>query len=362
MDLAKAFPLIVDEDSHGLRLDQFLGRFFPEISRSRWTRLIESETFSVDSKIVSPSFKLKQGQKVECLDPKVFHISKVEFTDEVVFKGTAPDVLFEDSKLLVINKPDGLAVHPGAGVALPETVVGWLLSTQRLNDLDTSEYVTWDDDIIEQRRPGIVHRLDRGTSGTLVIAKDPSTHEKLSKQFADRTAGRLYWAVVRGRVGTLVQKRVRRIEELLLKKPSPAAFRAAENGVYSFASFLERDPSSRTRFRVSSELEQGKKAITHFTEISESGDFSLVEVKLETGRTHQIRVHLSFLDFPIVGDGIYGGSEFNRILLHAHTLRFMHPDSKKKIEISAPWPKAAQEWLNSKQLELGTRLGAVQIP
>jgi hypothetical protein len=159
--------------------------------------------------------------------------------------------------------------------------------------------------------------------------------------------------VVEGSVKSLLTKRPRRIEELLIRTPCPIALRLSEQGASSFASFLDRDPSQRTRFRVSNG--EGKRAVTHFAEVSLNAHYSVVELKLETGRTHQIRIHLSTLGFPILGDTLYGGKDFERVMLHAHLLGFRHPRTGERIEVSAPWPAQDRAWFEKQELKLDSR-------
>ena len=337
-----------------MRLDQILNQKFPEVSRSRWTRLIDQKMLLVDSVVAHPSKRLKTGQSIHCERPELLKVEAFQETGELFFSQEAPAIIYEDDELLVVNKPPGLAVHPGSGVALGETLVGFLLSTQRVSLEATESFLKWDDELVEEQRPGIVHRLDRGTSGALVVAKNPRTHEQLSTQFADRTAGRLYWAVVAGQVSGIKLRRPQRLEELILRNPCPAAFKINEKSVCSFVSYLERDPATRVRFQVSKGL-TGKKAISHFKVATETLEYSLLELKLGTGRTHQIRVHLSFLGFPVIGDVVYGSANHSRLMLHAHQLEFTHPQ-KGLMKFAAPWPAGDLKWLDEQGLILNSSI------
>jgi 23S rRNA pseudouridine1911/1915/1917 synthase len=332
---AADFDHTTDESAAGRRLDQHLAERFPEVSRSQWSKRIDDGSVRVDGKASSPSQKLKGGERLTLNEPK-----RKTFSMSASLDGPAPRILHEDAHCLVLDKPVGLTVHAGSGVRVEQTVAGWLVASG-LIDPTAGEF-------LEEERPGIVHRLDRGTSGLMVVAKNVRALEKLSKQFAERTAERFYWAVVDGRMKSLFQKRPVRLDKLLHRNPAPLALRLQENGVSTFASRLDRDPAERTRFRVSSE--GGKRAVTHFLEVSQNERQSVVELKLATGRTHQIRVHLSFLGFPILGDGSYGGRGHPRILLHAHLLRFDHPETGKRLEFNAPWPEANQRWLQAEGL------------
>ncbi len=351
MDLSKLFPHRVDASGEGLRIDVYLHQQFPDVSRSRWIKLLESGLLWVGSQKAKPSSKLKVGQEV------IGHFEKIETASSksigpFQYRGPEVEILFEDSDLLVVNKPVGLTVHPGNGVDLSETLAGWLKAQQKISS-DFSDWLSWDEEVVEQQRAGIVHRLDKVTSGVMVVAKNPELHQKLSEQFASREASRLYWAVIEGSVTTLQKRRPAKIDALLRKTPITLGLRMTPEGLGSLVSQLDRDPYDRTRFGVCHE--GGRRALTHFCEISKSDQWSLIELKLETGRTHQIRVHLSFLGFPIYGDELYGGRHHSRVLLHAHTLSFRHPKTSKILSISAKWPKDDEAWLAKQGLAIETK-------
>ena len=351
------FLLEVDADGDGIRLDQFLAQQYPAVSRSRWSRAIEAGTILVDGKVGLTAQKLKSGQRIERqgVDPA----EPVPVPETIVFRGEEPEVLFEDSDILVILKPRGLTVHPGNGIGIEETVVGWALSRGKL-EATIEDFVKEDDrDPMAEQRPGIVHRLDRVTSGVMVLARNPSAQTALSKQFEERTAGRLYWAVVEGSFRGMEKKRPAKVEDLLGKAPPVIGLRISrptESGdsIISLATRLERDPKDRVRFRVSPSV-AGRRAVTHICELSEASGYSVVECKLETGRTHQIRVHLGFLGHPILGDTLYHGKEHHRVWLHAHSLSLAHPKTGERMEFTAPWPAADMEWLRAQGLVLSTR-------
>jgi 23S rRNA pseudouridine1911/1915/1917 synthase len=361
MDLKTRFPHKIEGEGAGTRLDSYLQGILPEISRSRWARLVDEGTLRVDGQTVKPSHKLKVGQEIS-----VEADARIDESDDALprgagqatFSGVAPTILFEDEDLLVLDKPAGLTVHPGAGVAVDQTLVGWLLTEGKVN-AESPGHLAWGDDLLEERRPGIVHRLDRGTSGTLVVAKHPSAHAKLASQFADRSAGRFYWALSQGDASTLGAKAPPRLAQYLREHQASVAFRISRDGIHSFASLHDRDPRERQRFAVVPK--DGRKAISHFRLLDRSEGHSLLELKLETGRTHQIRVHLSFLGLPIAGDLLYGGQAKDsapRLMLHAHTLFFEHPRSGKALSFHAPWPADAARRL----LDLGFDASSVRPP
>lgn len=327
----------VDASTSGKRLDQHLSARFPDVSRSRWAKRIDDGSIRVNGEPSSTAHKVKEGDRITLVEA-----ARPDPSDIIPFDGEAPRILFEDKDCLVVDKPAGLTVHAGSGVGREHTLAGWLLSAGHI-DAGAGEF-------LEEERPGIVHRLDRGTSGVMVVAKNAGALDRLSKQFAARTAERFYWCVVDGRPTTsLFTKRPGRLDRLLHRVPAPIALRLQTTGISTFASFLERDPTDRTRFRVSTG--EGKRAITHFLEIARNERQSVLELKLGTGRTHQIRVHMSFLGFPLMGDGLYGGRGHSRILLHAHLLRFDHPTTGKRMEFNAPWPAKIERELTAEGLK-----------
>jgi 23S rRNA pseudouridine1911/1915/1917 synthase len=240
----------------------------------------------------------------------------------------APEVLFEDKDLMVINKPEGLPVHSGHGVPFEKTLAHWVLSKKYLSKDDN-----WPEEVVEDERWGIVHRLDQGTSGAMVIAKNAATHRKLSAAFQNRLIHRRYFAVVGGSPSTLSQKTPSLLDKWC--RDGKAAFKMSGKR-FSLATQYGRDPTHP--LRMSPLLEGGKRAITHAHIHAEAAPHTLLELKLQTGRTHQIRSHLRFLGFSIVGDELYGGQKWHRVLLHAHTMRFAHPTTTEMVEVSAVSP------------------------
>ena len=263
-----------------LRLDQFLAKRLPEYSRSRLQQLIRSGFVRLNKQTTRPRQIVRGGDKIHLIEPP---LEKIEMRPEPI----PLDVLFEDDDLIVINKPADLTVHPGAGQR-EHTLVNALLS-----------HCTTLSGIGGKERPGIVHRLDKETSGCLVIAKNDVAHRELSKQFAARTVEKIYLALIAGK----------------LRKPTGVI---EEN--------IGRHPVQRKRMSVSSK--RGRAAKTEYRVIRSSDQASLVECLLHSGRTHQIRVHLHHLGHPVLGDKIYAprfAKNFPRQMLHAWRLGFRHP-------------------------------------
>jgi 23S rRNA pseudouridine1911/1915/1917 synthase len=316
---SNSFEIVIGEDKINQRIDKVLSSHPLIGSRSKAAQLIDKDNvklidFSGREKSIKASYQTQSGDK--------FLIS---LPQEKIETGLIPfdlklDVLFEDQDLLVLNKPANLVVHPAHGHA-QETLVNALI--HHTKDLSMG---------FGENRPGIVHRLDKETSGLLVVAKNNETHEGLALQFKNRTIHRIYWALVFGNL-----------------KDSSGQIKSQ----------IARHPSDRKRFAslrgATNTGPQGKTAITNFKKIEYSPKgFTLVELKLETGRTHQIRVHISEKQHSIVGDNLYGSKNrtrnlkshgikkiiegLGRIALHAKELGFVHPRTKEKLFFTSPVP------------------------
>ena len=303
--------LVIDRTLPSGRLDTYLRDKFPAASRGAIQRLIEEGHILVNGKRVKPTHTPHAGEKVDVHWPEAKPAEAQP--EEIPF-----DVLFEDESLLVVNKPAGLVVHPAAGHE-EHTLVNALLHHCE-GELSGVGGVA---------RPGIVHRLDKDTSGCLVVAKNDETHIALSSQFASRKVEKVYHAIVCGEMTR-----------------DEGEIRAA----------IARHPSHRKRMAVSDDT--GREARTSYHVLERMRATTLVEVALHTGRTHQIRVHFQFLGFPLAGDSTYGqrqnrrleeliGFAAPRVMLHAYQLAFIHPRTGKRVHFEAPLPKDFEDVLKA---------------
>jgi 23S rRNA pseudouridine1911/1915/1917 synthase len=300
----------VSESDAGTRLDAYLAAHINGWSRARLQRLIETGDVLVNSKLGKASYRVSANDEIEAeLSPP----PEGSFTPENI----PLEIVFEDDHIIVINKPPGLVVHPAAGVHSGTLANGLAFHFQQLSNARSI-------------RPGIVHRLDKDTSGLLVAAKTQSDHENLADQFRAREVFKSYIALVYG----------------VVKQPSG-----------SIEQPIARDPRNRTRMAI---VAGGRGALSLF-KIRRSYDaFTLLDVELKTGRTHQIRVHLSWLKHPVVGDEVYGSGrennvqdvqlrarirKLNRHFLHAEQLRFRHPQTGKQMRFVAPLPAELTQFL-----------------
>jgi len=286
----------------GVRLDAYLASQIEGWSRARLQRLIETEDVLVNGRAVKSSYKLREQDEIE-ID------LTTPPTDRFEPENIPIDIVYEDETLVVVNKPAGLVVHPAAGTPSGTLANAIAYHFQQLPNASV--------------RPGIVHRLDRDTSGLLVVAKTEAALENLSDQFRDRTVFKSYVALVHGRV----LSNSGRIEQP-----------------------LARDPANRTRMAV---VRGGRGALTLYRVRRSFQRFTLLDVELKTGRTHQIRVHLAWLKHPVVGDETYGGGRDNTIqdaqlrarirnlkrhFLHAEKLGFTHPTTGEFVKFESPLP------------------------
>jgi 23S rRNA pseudouridine1911/1915/1917 synthase len=284
---------VVPKEDAKLRLDRVLAKQLPEYSRSRLQQLIRGGFVRLNGAITRPSQPVRSGDEIELTEPP---LEKIENQPEPI----PLDVLFEDNDLIVINKPAGRVVHPGAGHQ-QHTLVNALLS-----------HCTTLSGIGGKERPGIVHRLDKETSGCLVVAKNDATHRGLSKQFAERTIEKIYLALVAGKL----RSQAGAIEEK-----------------------IRRHPVHRQRMTVTSL--RGRAAKTEYRVLRSGDQASLIECRLHSGRTHQIRVHLHHIGHPVLGDKVYAArlaKGFPRQMLHAWKIGFRHPQTGEWTNFEAPLP------------------------
>lgn len=287
-----------------LRLDKFLAEAVPGLSRSQAQRLIDSGQVQA----VNPALKLKSSTLLPA-GTQLTVICPADEAEQLPSARPIPlDIVFEDDHLLVINKPAGLVVHPALGHTQDTLVNALLYHNPGLAMLD-------------DQRPGIVHRLDRDTSGLIVVAKTEAALQNLQRQFKARTVEKIYLALVHGCPA---------VPEGIIDVP------------------LGRDPQNRREIAA---LKEGKPARTHYAVMQVFQDYSLLKIKLETGRTHQIRVHLAWLKHPVAGDTVYGRRKnrlsLTRQFLHAGQLSLDHPLSGQRLTFTAPLPADLQTVLNS---------------
>ena len=312
--MEKNINLIVKDDENNLRVDVFVNKREKLISRTRIKNLILKKKLKLNNKtIFNPSKKVSIGDKINFQIPEPKETSLKPYNFKL-------DIIHEDDDLLVINKPAGIIMHPGAG-NFDETIVNALMHYNK-NSLST---------IGDELRPGIVHRIDKDTSGLVVIAKNNETHENLSNQFSEHTISRIYQLLIWGKL-----------------RPSSG----------KIDTYITRSSKNRQMMEVSNS--KGKRAITNYKtleifENEKTPTLSLVECKLETGRTHQIRVHMTHMGNSIMGDGKYKKKykklknidtslenliyKLDRQFLHAKTLGFIHPKTKEKMNFSSILPQ-----------------------
>ncbi len=310
--------LTVTSEDAGQRLDQFLAAKLPDTSRARIQQLIAQKKIRVNEEDTKPSLRLRGGERIVILGPAQLPPLRA------IAEDIALDIVFEDADLAIINKPAGMMVHAGAGATDADRNRGTLVNAllHRFGKLS---------DVGGELRPGIVHRLDKETSGLIVVAKNDEAHRRLAAQFAGREVKKIYVALVHG-------------------------WMKQEKG--TITSSISRD--SVRRIRMTTRREGGREAITHYRVQqrfdSPYGKFSLLEVRIDTGRTHQIRVHLSSLGHPVVGDALYGAPRelrakdsltisLPRNFLHAMSLQLTHPRSNESLHFTRELPRELRDFL-----------------
>ena len=289
----------VEEKDKGKRLDKVLTQVIPEKSRSQIQEWIANQFVTVNGEFIKSNYKCKVADQIHWKEPEVQPL-------EIEPENIPLDIVFEDEAVIVINKPRGMVVHPSAGHRTGTLVHALLYHCDDLSGINGVE------------RPGIVHRLDKDTSGLLVVAKTDVAHQYLVEQLANQQMKRIYEAIVHGTIEH---------ETGLIDAP------------------IARDPKDRQKMGI---VSGGKKAITHFRVVKRYPEYTYVHCQLETGRTHQIRVHMRYIDHPIVGDPKYGPRktlDLGGQALHAREIGFYHPSTKKWIEFECDAPTYFQNVL-----------------
>lgn len=304
--------LKVESNDQGKRLDQYLSTHLPSFSRTQLHRQIVDNDVLVNSKVVKPSYRIHENDLIEIELPPPPVI-------ELIPEPMSLDIIYEDKDLLVLNKPPGLVVHPAAGIERGTLANG------------LAAYLDPSNCSGSPMRPGIVHRLDRDTSGVMVVAKNQLAYNHLIEQFAERKVKKEYIALVYGHMPSKSQ---------LIDLP------------------IGRHPNQRTKMAVMTKT--GRQSLTFYKVSKEWTYFSRLEVEIKTGRTHQIRVHLAHLNHPVVGDEIYGTGRskqlrnkklenlitiLGRQFLHAFKLAFTHPSTGELMSFSSPLPQKLEEFL-----------------
>jgi 23S rRNA pseudouridine1911/1915/1917 synthase len=288
-------------EEHGVRVDKYVSEHCPDLSRTRAQKLINDGYVRVNGDVARAGFKLDIGDSITVeippLEPVLLQPEEIPLT-----------IIYEDDELLVIDKPAGLTVHPAPGHS-SHTLVNALLS--HLSELPDSG----------EDRPGIVHRLDKDTSGVMVVAKNVTAQENLMDQFKARTVIKRYQVLVKGHLSP---------KEGVIEAP------------------VGRDPRHRQQMAVVPES-RGREATTEYTVIGYIGDFTLLEVRPVSGRTHQIRVHLKAIGFPVAGDKVYGvkAAPLNRQFVHASVLGFILPSTCEYREFTSPLPEDLRQALEA---------------
>jgi len=288
------------EDAIGKRLDQFLVQIIEDTSRTDVQNRIKEGLITVNGNTVKPNYKIKEDDLIEYQERELVD-------SEIKPENLNLDIIYEDEEVAVVYKPKGMVVHPAAGHNSGTFVNGLMYQLDSLSGING------------ELRPGIVHRIDKDTSGLLMVAKNDVAHRDLSEQLQNKTVDRKYVALVHGVIphnkGTI---------------DAP----------------IGRNPKERQEMAV---VDNGKDAVTHFNVIERYEDYTLVECILETGRTHQIRVHMNYIGYPIVGDPKYGQKtkfKTNGQLLHAGTVGFIHPTTKEHLVFKSELPVEFTDVLN----------------
>ena len=305
--------LIIDvsDEETGERIDSFLSGK-TEFTRTRIQQLIKDKNITVNGKATKSSYKIEENDEI------AIEVPEAE-TTEINPENIKIDIVYEDSDIAVINKQAGLVVHPAHG-HYSGTLVNAIL--YHIKDLSG---------INGEIRPGIVHRLDKDTSGLIVIAKNDKVHTALTEMFQEKKIRKTYLAILKGKLNKSEGKIVTQIG---------------------------RDKNDRKKMTVIDDITKGKNAITNYKVVSQNNLFTLVKVNIETGRTHQIRVHMRHLGYPILGDSVYGRKDNEkRQMLHAYKLEFLHPVTGHQMEFTGEIPEDFQKALKKSDLKIDEIIG-----
>jgi 23S rRNA pseudouridine1911/1915/1917 synthase len=300
--------MTVTIDESGLRVDAALSQALPDLSRSAIQRLLEDGAVTLRGAAVKKNYKTQAGDVFEVTVPEAQPV-------DIVAQDIPLDVVYEDGDVIVLNKPKGMVVHPAAG-HWDGTLVNALL--HHCGDSLSG--------INGELRPGIVHRIDKDTSGLLIVAKNDLAHQGLAAQLKDHSLSRTYWCIVCGNI---------REDEGTISAP------------------IGRHPADRKKMAVTEK--NSRDAVTHFRVLRRYRGYTLVECRLETGRTHQIRVHMAYIGHPLLGDTVYGGRRDKGLstqCLHARGLKFIHPTTGQPVELWTELP----DWFQEAKDKLGPEI------
>ena len=293
----------VSLEYQGLRLDKYLSNVLPELSRTHISKIIDEGNCLINEKAAKGSYKVKEGDVVSIIIPENKEL-------EVNKEDIDLDIVYEDKDIIIINKPQGMVVHPSNGHNEGTLVNAILFHCQDLSGINGV------------LRPGIVHRIDKDTSGLICVAKNDNAHIKLAEQLKDHTMKRTYTALVRGVI-------------------------PENSGEINLP--IGRDPSNRQKMGVT--RENSKEAVTYFKVLKRFSNHTLIECRLKTGRTHQIRVHMAYIGFPVEGDPLYGGRKYDTLykkgqLLVATSLSLIHPSTNEEMTFNIELPDYFLEIVN----------------
>ncbi len=293
----------IDDDYVGCRIDKVLSEIYPDKSRSIIQKYIADGDITVNDTIVKSNYKFRSGDKVQIIEPEPVDV-------EIQPEDIPLDILYEDSDVLIVNKPKGMVVHPAPG-----HYTGTLVNAIMYHCKDDLSGING------EIRPGIVHRIDMDTTGALIICKNDNAHNNIAEQIKVHSINRIYKGIVLGNVGD------------------------DEGTIHTT---IGRSPKDRKKMAI--DVKNGREAITHYKVLKRFDRYTYMEFKLETGRTHQIRVHMASIGHPLLGDQVYGPSKCQFNLqgqtLHAEVIGFVHPSTGEYVEFKAPLPEYFQHLLD----------------